>query len=312
MNSCAEPHRTHQGPQSRRLRAGRTDGVIRDRSGTGYDVAKRARRGVAPVSKSHASPTTPSAGDAASPKGRPVGPVAAPPRPEIGTGQSSWTASRITALVIGALLVLVSLVLLGGGGTALWADRTHRDAGYITTDVHKFSTLGSALVTEPTDLGSVGTGWLYSPTLLDKVRIRVTPVSPGSALFVGIGPSTDVDRYLAGVNHTLITDFWTDSMQPMGGSTPGSAPGTQNFWVATDTGTGSRTLTWDPTAGSWSVVVLNTDALPGVDVEADLGATMPALLWIAVGVLAAGMVFGVGGVLLIAGATRRASRARTA
>jgi hypothetical protein len=57
---------------------------------------------------------------------------------------------------------------------------------------------------------------------------------------------------------------------------------------------------------------MNADARPGVDVAADLGATMPALLWIAVGVLAAGTVFGVGGVLLIAGATRRASRARTA
>jgi hypothetical protein len=264
------------------------------------------------VSKSHASPTALSAGDAASPKGRPAGPVAAPPRQGVGAGQSSWTAGRITALVIGALLVLVSLVLLGGGGTALWADRTQRDAGYITTDVHEFSTLGSALVTEPTDLGSVGTGWLYSPTLLDKVRIRVTPVSPGSALFVGIGPSTDVHRYLAGVNHTLISDFWTDSTRPMGGSMPGSAPRTQNFWVASDTSTGSRTLTWDPTAGSWSVVVMNADGRAGVDVETDLGATMPALLWVAVGVLAAGTVFGVGGVLLIVGATRRASRARTA
>ena len=140
------------------------------------------------MSKSHASPTALSAGDAASPEGRPAGQVAAPPRPEVGTGQSRWTAGRITALVIGALLVLVSLVLLGGGGTALWADRTQRDAGHITTDVHEFSTVGTALVTAPTDLGSAGTGWLYSPTLLDKVRIRVTPVSPGSALFVGIGP----------------------------------------------------------------------------------------------------------------------------
>jgi hypothetical protein len=264
------------------------------------------------MSKRHASPTALSAGDTASPKGRPTGQVAAPPRPEVGAGQSSWTAGRITALVSGALLVLVSLALLGGGGTALWADRTQRDAGYLTTDVHEFSTLGSALVTEPTDLGSVGTGWLYSPTLLDKVRIRVTSVSPGSALFVGIGPSTDVDRYLAGVNHTRISDFWTDSMQPVGGSVLGSAPGTQNFWVASDTGTGSRTLTGDPTAGSWSVVVMNADGRAGVDVEADLGATMPALLWIAVGVLAAGTVFGVGGVLLIMGATRRVSRARTA
>jgi hypothetical protein len=64
--------------------------------------------------------------------------------------------------VIGGLLVLLSLALLGTGGTALWADRTQRDAGYVTTDVHQFSTSGSALMTEPTDLGSAGVGWLYS------------------------------------------------------------------------------------------------------------------------------------------------------
>jgi hypothetical protein len=64
--------------------------------------------------------------------------------------------------VIGGLLVLLSLALLGTGGTALWADRTQRDAGYVTTDVHQFSISGSALMTEPTDLGSAGVGWLYS------------------------------------------------------------------------------------------------------------------------------------------------------
>jgi hypothetical protein len=57
---------------------------------------------------------------------------------------------------------------------------------------------------------------------------------------------------------------------------------------------------------------MNADGRAGVDIDADLGATMPALLWVAVGVLAAGTVFGVGGVLLIVGATRRARRARTA
>ena len=121
---------------------------------------------------------------------------------------SRWTAGRIAALVIGALLVLFSLALLGAGGTALWADRTQRDAGYVTTDVHEFSTSGSALATESTELGSAGVGWLYSPGLLGKVRIRVTPASSGSPLFVGSAARRDVDRYLAGVNHTVISDFW--------------------------------------------------------------------------------------------------------
>ena len=69
-------------------------------------------------------------------------PEATPPRSEAVSRASGWTAGRITAIVIGTLLVLLSLALLGAGGTALWADRTQRDGGYVTTDVHEFSTSG--------------------------------------------------------------------------------------------------------------------------------------------------------------------------
>jgi hypothetical protein len=207
--------------------------------------------------------------------------------------------------VIGALLVLLSVVLLGGGGTALWADRTQRDAGYATTDVHEFSTSGSALATVSTELGSAGVGWLYSPSLLGDVRIRVTPARASGPLFVGIGPSTAVDRYLAGVNHTVITEFWVDETETVAGGPPVSAPETQDFWVASSTGTGTRTLTWDPADGSWTVVVMNADGRPGIDVGADLGAEVPALPWAALGFLLAGVVFLLGGALLVVSALRR-------
>lgn len=234
--------------------------------------------------------------------------------PAIAARSSGWTGSRIAALVIGGLLVLIALILLGGGGTALWADRTQRDAGYATTDVHEFSTSGSALATVPTDLGSPGVAWLYSPGLLGEVRIRVTPVSAGPPLFVGIGPSTDVDRYLAGVRHTVITEYWRDETEAVDGGPSGSAPGTQDFWVASATGPGPQTLVWDPADGSWTVVVMNADGRPGIDVKADLGARMPALPWIALGVLVGGAVFLAGGVLLIGSAIRgrHASRTETA
>jgi len=133
------------------------------------------------VNTSDISSTALPAGEAAKAEGGPGGPAAASLRPEAPARPSGWTGGRITALVIGALLALVSLGLLGSGGTALWVDRTQRDgAGYVTTHVRKFSTAGSALSTERIDLGSAGIGWLYSATLLDKVRIRVTPAPPGS------------------------------------------------------------------------------------------------------------------------------------
>jgi hypothetical protein len=209
-------------------------------------------------------------------------------------------------------MVLMSVGLLGIGGTALWADLSHRDAaGYVATEVHSFSTGGSALATEPVELGDPGVGWLYSTVVLGEVRIRVTPVSQGSTLFVGIGPSADVDRYLAGVGRTVISDFWTNRLEATGGGTPGSVPGTQDFWVASATGTGPQTLTWDPANGSWTVVMMNADGHAGMRVTADLGATMPTLMAIAVGSFAVGGLFLVGGVLLIVGAIRR-SRAHGA
>lgn len=228
-----------------------------------------------------------------------------PPGSDAAPQRSRWTGGRITVLVIGVLLALVGLALLGAGGTTLWADRTQRDAGYVTTDVHQFSTSGSALATVRTNLGTAGVGWLYSPGLLDRVRIRVTPVAPGQPLFVGIGHSTDVDRYLAGVNHTVISEFFGDKVEAVAGGPPRSAPGTQDFWVASATGSGPQTLNWDPANGSWTVVVMNADGRPGINVKADLGARMPAVRWIAVSILAAGAVIASGGALLIANAIRR-------
>jgi hypothetical protein len=113
------------------------------------------------------------------------------------------------------------------------------------------------------------------------------------------------DRYLAGVDRTVINDFWGDEVKPVGGGRARSAPATQRFWVASSSGAGPRSLVWKPADGRWTVVAMNADGRPGVDIGADLGARMPALPWIALGLLVGGVVFMAGGVLLIAGAMRR-------
>jgi hypothetical protein len=247
------------------------------------------------VNDSHVSPGALPAADTAKLEGA--------PRSE--AGSSGWSGGRIAAVVIGVLLILTSLVLLGAGGLGLWADRTQRDGGYATTDVHEFSTSGAALATERTHLGSAGVGWLYAPSLLGSVRIRVTPASGTAPLFVGIGPSADVDRYLSGVSHTLITDFFKDKAEPVGGGRKPAVPGAQQFWVASSSGPGAQTVVWDPSNGSWTVVVMNADGRPGIGMRADLGAKFPALLWIAIGLLVGGALLLAGGMLLIVGAIRR-------
>ena len=227
-----------------------------------------------------------------------------PSRPEAATS-SGWTGGRIAAVVIGGLLALLALAFLGGGGVGLWADLTQREGGYVTPGGHDFSTSGSALASEKTKLGSAGVGWLYPPTLLGKIRIRVTPVGSESPLFVGIGPSKEVERYLAGTSHTVITGYFGDKVRLVDGGPSRSAPRAQRFWVASTTGPGARSLFWKPTDGAWTVVVMNADGRPAISVHADVGARMPALPWVATGVFVAGLVFMAGGVLLIVGAIRR-------
>ena len=241
---------------------------------------------VVEVNESHASPVSPAV--------VPSGTKAAAPA-------SRWKGGRIAALVVGVLLGLLSLALLTAGGTALWADSTQRSAGYVMTGSHDFTAAGSALATEPTELGSSGVGWLYAPGLLGKVRIKVTPANPASTLFVGIGPSKAVDRYLAGVGHTLVSDYFGGKAQEIAGGRPAGIPGKQHFWVASTTGTGDRALLWKPVDGSWSVVVMNADGRPGIDVKADLGAKFPDLLWITIGLLTAGAILAVGSAFLIRG-----------
>ena len=228
-----------------------------------------------------------------------------PPPPDL-TGTPGWTAGRIVALVFGSLMILIGVGLLGAGVTALWADLGRRDAaGYVTTNAHAFSTAGSAITTDPVELGDPGVGWLYSEVVLGEVRIRVAPSDPGSYVFVAIGPTSEVDRYLAGANTTVISDFWTERLESTGGSETPSPPETQDFWVASIGGPGPQTLTWDPANGSWTVVVMNADGRPGVDVSADLGATMPMLTGFAIGSFAFGCLFLAGGVVLIVVAFRR-------
>jgi len=264
------------------------------------------------MTESHARGTASSAGVVAQREKEPGRPAAVPPPPETGYGRSGWTGGRITALVIGIVMALVAVGFTSAGAVALWADLSHRDStGYVATGVHAFSSAGSALVTDPIELGNPGVEWLYSTVALGEVRIRVTPTNSDSTTFVGIGPSADVDGYLAGVSHTLISDYWSGNAKPVAGGTPSTPPEAQGFWVASASGTGPQTLTWDPANGSWTVVVMRADGKPGVDVTTDLGARMPSLIGMAVVSLVIGGVLLVGGVILIVVAIRRGRRAPT-
>ena len=258
-----------------------------------------------------AQPTTfpaAGAGDPGQSGGAPTWTSFAPPP----SASTRWTAGRVIAVVVGVLMVLGSVGTIGTGVVAMVADQALRDDdGYLTTPDDDFTTETYALASDPVDLHEGdGPEAFYAERLLGDVRIRVAPADPDGDVFVGVGASADVEEYLSGVEHVVVTD--SSGSEPTyvthaGSAVPGP-PAAQDFWVASASGTGEQKVDWDLEDGEWTVVVMNADTTPGLDVEADVGATVPGLTtlaWVLLGTGLGGLILGVGIILLAAPKGRR-------
>jgi hypothetical protein len=231
-------------------------------------------------------------------------------------GQGGWTTTKIVSVIAGAVLVLISLGLFGGGGTALWA-QAHKHGGYADLGTAMYSTPGYALASDTVEMHMASGGWnAGSPVINDAasalvgtVRIRVTPLAGGGPVFIGIAPAGAAERYLTGVSYSTITGAADHHGTYTGhaGSAPAVRPAMAGIWTAQAAGLGTQTLTWTAKSGNWMVVVMNADGSRAVSVQVNGAATLPALPWIAIGLLVAGFACLAGGVLLIASPLRRAT-----
>ena len=166
-----------------------------------------------------------------------------------------------------------------------------------------FSSPTYAILSESADLDTDGAEWALD-TFLGAVRIRSESDRP---VFVGIGPAADVTRYLGGVERDVVDDL-DESGDPeltrRAGGEPTGPPGDETFWVTSTTGSGERTIDWEPEDGDWRVVVMNEDASRGISSGLSIGAELDSILWIGMGLLLAGALFAAGAALAITAASR--------
>jgi hypothetical protein len=209
------------------------------------------------------------------------------------------SAGRVLLIVLGSIGVLFGLAVLAGGGFLLWADRTQRDDGYLTTPTERFATPTYALTRSRLEVDTEGAKWVLNEDWFGKIRIRGESTDE-KTVFIGIGPQADVARYLGTVAHANVQDVDFDPFRatylPIAGGAPQGPPTDQGFWAASASGVGTQTLTWKVRDGDWSVVLMNADGSRGVAADIDLGAKMSFLLWVAIGLL-------IGGVLVVGGST---------
>jgi hypothetical protein len=222
----------------------------------------------------------------------------APPPPP---ARSRWDAGRIVLLVLGILATLFALAVLAAAGALFWANSQRDSDGYFRTAAHNFSTPSFALESDDLDIGNDAPDWLFDEGRLATVRIEATSTR-SKPIFVGIGPRDAVDAYLRGVGHAVVTDVDFDpfgfSVRPRPGGPPPTPPGQQSFWAVSDSGQ-DATVSWDIAEGSWVAVVMNEDGSHLVAADMTFGARVGWLIWIAIGVLIAGLLVLAAGVVMI-------------
>jgi hypothetical protein len=209
---------------------------------------------------------------------------------------------KIALIVFGIVLLVIGALPAIAGGLEM--------AFFGSTDT---VSLGSYQVTTPTRALVFPTGSFHHTYHVQDLfgraqfRLTATPSPAGQNFFLGIGPTTAVDRYLRGVSHSWVTSL---SVSPLsltvahgrGTGTP-SPPESQSFWVAKVTGS-HPTLAWAVTSGSYRVVAMNTDAGDPVAFAAGLALAIPHLFAIGISLLVGGIVLILVAIMLMVLAAR--------
>ena len=151
----------------------------------------------------------------------------------------------------------------------------------------------------------VGTGYAITLPQLDvpslpggrHLRLDVALAPDDRTMFLGIGPTADVNAYLQNVPIDVIEQIdqpGAARTSSVGGDAQPAPPGDQAFWAITAAGD-APSLSWTAQPGSWTLVVMAAKPTRSVDVTATGSVTLPILgplgivvLAIAVAVLALG------------------------
>jgi hypothetical protein len=218
---------------------------------------------------------------------------------------------KIVAIILGILFALAGLASVTSGGFLLGVYATQRDAsGFFTSPGQQVGSYGFAL-TAPDINATLGPRWERWVPAWGSVTVRIEGASLLPApLFIGIGPTGRVSKYLTGVPRDRITriDWMAGSVEysHVDGTNLPPAPGRQSFWVAKEEGSGTQTLEWELQQGDWTVVIMNADASAPVAATISVGAHFGILTPLVVGLTAGGVVLlAIGATLIVLGARRR-------
>ena len=229
-------------------------------------------------------------------------------------GGTTMSAGKILLLVFGIIILLLSIGLIAGGGTLLWANSRYVDSeGYFTSDTLHVDRDSYAVVAGPIELDETAVRVLKSMGVITVFEFQGENNNPSKQIFMGVADEAQLENYLDNVEYDEINnigfgwrlDFGRITYTNHPGDDEPSPPASESIWAVSAVGSESETLVWETGTGSHSIVMMNGDASRGVDLDIIFRAKIPSLRGFGVGLLVAGIVLLAVASLMIFLAVRR-------
>ncbi|TAM73467.1 DUF4389 domain-containing protein [bacterium] len=182
--------------------------------------------------------------------------------------------TKLLFLILGGLVTLAGFSVSASAVALGVAFVTQRDAGgYFTTPVERYHTSTYALVSKSLALATqLGPGdWAVREGPPVQLHVQATSGRSDVSVFIGIARTQDVRAYLSGVAYDEVARVEAEPSKveyrtQSGVATP-ARPAAQSMWSASASGVGTRTIDWNARPGQWTLVAMNADGSPGVNVD---------------------------------------------
>lgn len=181
-------------------------------------------------------------------------------------------------IIVGSLITLIAAAQLAGAlalAGVVTVGAFSGQEGFVTSPPARVSAQASAVTTPPFVIEALGDRQSFP-----EIRVSLSAGREGDEpVFIGIGPSSDVEAYLDGVDVAELTGMRDRPLElqtrEVRGDQQPLPPDEQSFWVASDSGPGARSLDWLVEPGRYTVVIMNADGSAGIDTTVRVGIEAP-------------------------------------
>lgn len=181
----------------------------------------------------------------------------------------------IIGLIVAAFFLIIGIYFLCQNST------TKDSQNFFSTWNFEVQKDSHGIVLEPDGIEFDGQ-WDMGEIGLFKILADMNNIE--NELFIGAAPVEDIRSYLDGVKYDKMTALWIfpprADYQRFDGKQVPADPASQEFWIDTSYGTGTKTLIWDPEHDQATVLIMNADGSDGLDLSVQVK-TMVGILFIA-------------------------------